>query len=160
MIPLVDHDDSTIVAAAQQGDRAALTALIERHRPWIYNIALRMMGDPGSAEDAAQDIFIKVMDRLGSFEGRSAFRTWLYRVAFHHLLNVKRGRFEMAVGGFESFAEGLRVTPNIELGDDIPPPERELLVSEAKVACMTAAGQGGGRHPRDPATTPSRIRSS
>ncbi len=124
MIPLVDHDDSTIVAAAQQGDRAALTALIERHRPWIYNIALRMMGDPGSAEDAAQDIFIKVMDRLGSFEGRSAFRTWLYRVAFHHLLNTKRSRGEEAVGTFEEYAAGLQAAPNLDV-NAIPQPGSE-----------------------------------
>ena len=71
--------DPAVVAAAQQGDRDALTEIIERHRPWVYNIALRMLGDPGAAEDATQDIFIKVLRRIGSYEGRSKFRTWLYR---------------------------------------------------------------------------------
>jgi RNA polymerase sigma factor (sigma-70 family) len=132
----IGQPDPAVVAAAQKGDRDALAEVFERHRPWVYNIALRMLGDPGGAEDATQDIFIKVLDRIGSFEGRSSFRTWLYRVAFHHLLNLKRTQFEVAVGGFENYEAGLRLTPNSDL-DDIPVPERELLVEEAKVVCMT-----------------------
>jgi len=134
--PFVDQDDPTVVAAAQQGDRDALTAIVERHRPWVYNIAVRMMGNPAAAEDAAQDIFIKVLRGISSFEGRSSFRTWLYRVAFHHLLNAKRSLGEKAVGSFEDYAAGLEAAPNLDL-DDIPQPERVLLVDEAKTACMT-----------------------
>lgn len=131
-----NEDDPTVIAAAQHGDRAALEAIVERHRPWVYNISVRMLGDPGTAEDATQDIFIKVLDRLDRYEERGAFRTWLYRVAFHHLLNLKRTRFETAVDSFENYEAGLRHTPNMDL-DDIPLPERELLVEEAKIACMT-----------------------
>jgi len=134
--PFVDQDDSATVAAAQQGDRDALTEIIERHRPWVYNIALRMMGDAGSAEDATQDIFIKVLKKLTSYEGRSSFRTWLYRVAFHHLLNAKRSFGEQAVGTFDEYGAGLDAAPNLDL-DEIPQPERELLVEEAMTACMT-----------------------
>lgn len=136
MNPFVDQDDPTTVAAAQQGDRDALTQIIERHRPWVYNVALRMMGDPGSAEDATQDIFLKVLKKIGSFEGRSSFRTWLYRVAFHHLLNAKRSFSEQVVGTFEEYGAGLDAAPNLDIGE-IPQPERELLVEEAMTACMT-----------------------
>lgn len=136
MNPFVDKDDPTVVAAAQEGDRDALTEVIERHRPWIYNIALRMLADPGAAEDATQDIFIKVLRRIGSFEGRSEFRTWLYRVTFHHLLNVKRSHYEQHHTTFEEYGAGLDSAPDLAL-DDIPVPERELLVDEAKTACMT-----------------------
>ncbi|MBV1857834.1 MAG: RNA polymerase sigma factor [Nannocystaceae bacterium] len=136
MNPFVDLDDPAVVAAAQGGDRDALTVVIERHRPWVYNIAVRMMGDPGSAEDATQDIFIKVLRRISSFEGRSSFRTWLYRVAFHHLLNAKRSRGEEHHTTFDQYAAGLQGAPDLGL-DDIPVPERELLVEEAMTACMT-----------------------
>jgi RNA polymerase sigma factor (sigma-70 family) len=136
MSPFLEHEDAEVVAAVQHGDRDAVTTLVARHRPWIYNISLRMLGDPGNAEDATQDIFIKVLERIGSFEGRSAFRTWLYRVAFHHLLNLKRTKFETAVGGFENYEAGLKHTPFLDL-DDIPLPEREALVEEAKTVCMT-----------------------
>jgi len=136
MNPFVDDDEKETVAAAQRGDRRALTAIIERHRPWVYNIAVRMMGSPAAAEDATQDIFIKVLRRIGSFEGRSSFRTWLYRVAFHHLLNAKRSPGENAVGTFEEYAAGLEAAPNLAI-EEIPQPERALLVDEAKTACMT-----------------------
>ncbi|MBL4685396.1 MAG: RNA polymerase sigma factor [Nannocystaceae bacterium] len=136
MNPFADQDDPTVVAAAKKGDRAALTEVVERHRPWIYNIAVRMMGNPAAAEDATQDVFIKVIGRIGSFEGRSSFRTWLYRVAFHHLLNAKRSPAEEHIGSFEEYGAGLRAAPDNDL-DDIPLPERELLVEEAMTACMT-----------------------
>lgn len=136
MNPFVDLDDPSVVSAAQRGDRDALTEIIQRHRAWVYNIAVRMLGNPAAAEDATQDIFIKVLRRIGSFEGRSSFRTWLYRVAFHHLLNAKRSSGEQAVGTFEEYAAGLQAAPDLHL-DDIPQPERELLVEEAMTACMT-----------------------
>lgn len=89
-----------------------------------------------ATEDATQDIFIKVLRRIDSFEGRSSFRTWLYRVAFHHLLNAKRSRGEEHVGTFEQYGAGLQAAPDLDL-DAIPVPERELLVEEAMTACMT-----------------------
>jgi RNA polymerase sigma factor (sigma-70 family) len=82
------------VARAQAGDRSALEALVGRHQAWIYNIAVRMLGHPQDAEDATQGILIKALTRLSSFEGRSRFRTWLYRIAVNHGLNTKRGRLE------------------------------------------------------------------
>ncbi len=136
MNPFTHEEDPAVIAAAQQGDRDALAEIVERHRPWIYNIAVRMLGNPAAAEDATQDIFVKVLRRLDSFEGRSSFRTWLYRVAFHHLLNTKRSQGEEAAGNFARYAAGLKAAPNLGL-EDIPQPERALLVEEAMTACMT-----------------------
>jgi len=87
---------------ARGGDRKALEDLIERHQAWIYNIALRMLFHPQDAEDATQEILIKVVTRLSSFEGRSSFRTWLYRIVVNHLLNVRRGREEFKITTFSS----------------------------------------------------------
>jgi len=84
------------VARAKGGDREALEALVRRHQAWIYNIALRMLYHPQDAEDATQEILIKALTRLSSFEGRSSFRTWLYRIVVNHVLNMKRGRRETA----------------------------------------------------------------
>ncbi len=136
MSPFVEDHDLALVAAAQQGDREAIKVIVERHRPWVYNIAVKMLGTPPAAEDATQEIFIKVLAKLDSFEGRSAFKTWLYRVAFHHLLNIQRSPGEMAVGTFEEYGAGLEAAPDLPL-NEIPEPERELLVAEAKTACMT-----------------------
>ncbi len=134
--PFSGQEDPSVVAAAQRGERDALTEIVERHRPWIYNIAVRMLGIPAAAEDATQEIFIKVLRRVGSFEGRSSFRTWLYRVAVNHLLNAKRSFGEQAVTGFDDYGAGLAAAPDLDIRE-IPEPERELLVDEARTACMT-----------------------
>src|SRR5713226_8088848 len=89
-----DREDQNLVLRSRSGDRNALEELIQRHQAWIYNIAVRMLFHPQDAEDATQEILVKVLTRLASFEGRSSFRTWLYRVAFNNLLNMKRGREE------------------------------------------------------------------
>ena len=74
-----DREDQSLVQCARAGDRDALEALIKRHQCWIYNI-VRMLFHPQDAEDATQEILIKILTRLSSFEGRSTFRTWLYRI--------------------------------------------------------------------------------
>ena len=85
-----DADDNALVARARNGDADAIAGLVERHQPWIYNIARRMLYRPADAEDATQEILIKVVTKLSTFEDRSSFRTWLYRIVVNHVLNVKR----------------------------------------------------------------------
>ena len=89
-----EHHDRSLVTQAQAGDREALEALVGRHQRWIYNIAIRMLAHPQDAEDATQEILIKAITRLSTFEGRSRFRTWLYRIVVNHVLNARRGRAE------------------------------------------------------------------
>jgi RNA polymerase sigma factor (sigma-70 family) len=114
-----DHEDQKLVLRARSGDRKALEELIQRHQAWIYNIAIRMLYHPQDAEDATQEILIKVLTRLSSFEGRSSFRTWLYRIVVNHVLNMKRGRVEVrhASIDFASYGAALDATPDLELAD-------------------------------------------
>jgi RNA polymerase sigma factor (sigma-70 family) len=141
--PLADNapsepEDQNLVPRARAGDRKALEDLIERHQAWIYNIALRMLFHPEDAEDATQEILVKVLTRLSSFEGRSSFRTWLYRVAFNHLLNMKRGREELKVTTFLAYGDALDSTPDLELADPKDgSPEANLLVTEVMLACTS-----------------------
>jgi RNA polymerase sigma factor (sigma-70 family) len=133
-----DHEDQNLVQRARSGDRQALEDLVRRHQAWIYNIAVRMLYHPQDAEDATQEILIKVLTRLSSFEGRSSFRTWLYRIAVNHVLNMKRGRVE--VQDFASYGAGLDATPDHDL--DLADPkgtsaETDLLVTEAMISCTS-----------------------
>jgi RNA polymerase sigma factor (sigma-70 family) len=134
----VEQTDQNLVLRARAGDRRALEDLIERHQAWIYNIALRMLFHPQDAEDATQEILIKVVTRLASFEGRSSFRTWLYRVVANHLLNVKRGREELKVTTFSAYGDGLDNTPDLDPPDPKgASPDENLLVTEAMLACTS-----------------------
>jgi DNA-directed RNA polymerase specialized sigma24 family protein len=77
-----ERKDQNLVARARSGDRKVLEDPVREHQGWIYNIALRMLLHPQDAEDATQEILIKAVTRLSSFEGRSAVRTWLCRIVW------------------------------------------------------------------------------
>jgi RNA polymerase sigma factor (sigma-70 family) len=133
-----DLEDHALVACARSGNREALEELVQRHQGWIYNIAIRMLYHPQDAEDATQEILIKAVTRLSSFEGRSSFRTWLYRIVVNHVLNMKRGRVEQMSISFRSNGEALDNTPDLDMPDpSSAPADVRLLVAEAMISCVS-----------------------
>jgi RNA polymerase sigma-70 factor (ECF subfamily) len=74
-------DDARLVELARGGDRDAFETLMREHLDAVFGHALRFFGDHATAEDAAQEVFVKVYRSLGDFDGRAAFSTWLYRIA-------------------------------------------------------------------------------
>jgi RNA polymerase sigma factor (sigma-70 family) len=134
----VDPSDGALVRHAQAGNREALEELVRRHQNWIYNIALRMLSHPHDAEDAAQEILVKALTRLSSFEERSSFRTWLYRIVVNHVLNMKRGRREPGALTFSCYAHGLDETSDLDPPDQASVPvDVRLLVDEARIGCTS-----------------------
>ena len=133
-----DQEDQRLAMSACAGDRKALEDLIQRHQGWIYNIALRMLFHPQDAEDATQEILVKVMTGLSSFAGRSSFRTWLYRIVVNHVLNTRRSREEQKSFTFSVYGEGLDNTPDLDLPDPKgSSPDANMLVTEAMLACTS-----------------------
>ena len=133
-----DHEDQNLVMRARSGDRKALEELIRRHQRWIYNIAVRMLYHPQDAEDATQEILVKILTRLSSFEGQSSFRTWLYRIVVNHVLNMRRGRIEDPAINFRMYGEDLDKTPDLDVPDpNAPSLDANLLVTEAMLACTS-----------------------
>jgi RNA polymerase sigma factor (sigma-70 family) len=132
-----DPDDGELVRSARQGDGGALDRLVRRHQSWIYNLALRMLWDARDAEDATQEILVRMVTGLSSFRGESAFRTWAYRVAANHLLTWRKGRTEQVVGSFECYGRALEETPDDASADPEHDPELRTLVEEAKIGCTT-----------------------
>ena len=134
---LSDAEDSELVASAQRGERSAMEELIVRHQAWIYNIAWRMIGSPHDAEDVTQEILIKMITKLSTFQGKSGFRTWLYRIVANHVINMKRRRTEYFFSSFERHDEVRKA-----LDGDIPDPQSvpvdvNLLIEETKIGCMS-----------------------
>jgi RNA polymerase sigma factor (sigma-70 family) len=102
--PERDLDEVTGLAlAARDGDRAALEELCRAVQQPMYRLALRFCGNPADAEDAAQEVLIRLVTNLGSFEGRSRFTTWAYTVAVRQLLRTARRGAEATVAGPETF---------------------------------------------------------
>src|ERR1051325_512429 len=130
--------DEELVPLAQAGNRDALEALVTRHQSWIYNIVLRMVYLPQDAEDITQEILIKLLTKLSTFEQRSSFRTWLYRISVNHVLNMKRTKAEEWEWTFEKYGEGLKQAPDLDLPDpNTVPVDVKLLVEEAEIGCTT-----------------------
>jgi RNA polymerase sigma factor (sigma-70 family) len=132
-----DAEDRELVRRAQAGNRGALEQLIMRHQSWIFNVVLRMLYWPNDAEDVTQEILIKLTTKLSTFEGRSSFRTWLYRIAVNHILNVKRRSFEDTLN-FVEYGRGLDATPDMDLPDPHTlPADMKLIVDEARIGCTS-----------------------
>jgi RNA polymerase sigma factor (sigma-70 family) len=100
----------------------------------MYRLALRFLGNPEDAQDACQEILIRIMTRLGTFEGRSKFSTWAYTVAVRSLLRTRKRLYESAVQGAEQYAAAL----DAGMGEIDPPLEEaeyRLLSEEVRISC-------------------------
>lgn len=134
-----DHTDESLVSLAQAGDMAALDTLVRRHQSWVFNLALRMVWRREVAEDATQEILIKAVTHLGSFESRSKFTTWLHRIAVNHLLHVRKSEMEEKAMTFTDLGESLDAVMDEDLPDEKAlPVTTKLIVEEARLGCITA----------------------
>jgi len=135
---LTQSNDALLVQQAVAGSRKALEELILRHQAWVYNICLKMLFTPADAEDATQEVLVKVITKLDTFRGQSSFRTWLYRVAFNHVLNVKKSLGERQhATTFSLYWKSIEATPDADLPDTASlPVDANLIVEEVKLSCM------------------------
>src|SRR5687768_11050983 len=87
----VNEPDRHTIERCRRGDRDALRELFDAHGARVYSIARHFFGgDDARARDITQDVFVKVMDRIGTFEGASRFSTWLYRLTMNACLDTQR----------------------------------------------------------------------
>jgi len=125
-----------LVDLAQAGDKSALDSVIAATWPEIYRLALRFTGNATDAEDATQEVMVRIITRLSSFRGESQYTTWAYRVATNHLLNLKQSR-QSQVLSFEKF--GADLTYGLEAHpDENQSLEYDLLLNEVRVGCTLA----------------------
>ena len=123
------------VRAAQAGDAAALEQLLLAVRDRVYRLCLRMTARPADAEDATQEILIRVITRLSTFRGEAAFSTWVHRIAVNHLLDRAKNRVERMEMTFDEFAtdllDGLSSSPSTA-------PDAAILEREVQLSCTHA----------------------
>jgi len=98
----VASDPNSLARAAIAGEQTALLKLVELLRHDVFRLAMRMLGHPADAEDAAQEALIQIVKSLSSFRGESSVRTWAFRIACRHYMRFRAGRYESMVEGFES----------------------------------------------------------
>jgi RNA polymerase sigma factor (sigma-70 family) len=131
------QDDLVLVDSCLNGSKHALNTLVKNHQGYIFNVALKYFNHISDAEDATQEVLIKVIANLGNYDASKAqFRTWLYRITFNHFLNIKKAPIELRYeAGFENFFNTIEGSQVVELTSE---EESNLKweIEEAKVACM------------------------
>ena len=110
-----DQLDAELVKLAVGGDKGALQNLINRHQVFVYNLGLKMTRSVEDAEDLTQEVLIKAITALTKFEGKSKFRTWLYRITVNHFLNITKRKTELKIADFESYFNSIDNIPVYEL---------------------------------------------
>lgn len=132
-------EDGLLVSKAVTGDKKSLELLIKRHQAWIYNIALKMVWDPADAEDVTQEALIKIITKLSTFRGESAFRTWAYRIVANHVINMQKRKKEFEYHSFRVYGDQIVNSPDTELpGRESISVDVNLLIEETKIGCMNA----------------------
>jgi len=98
----ISIDESVLVQQCRCGDSAAMERLILRYQNRIYNVILRMCGNADDAAELTQEVFVKVIENVGGFEGRSRFYTWLFRIAVNLTLNHCSRNVRLATRSLEA----------------------------------------------------------
>src|SRR4051794_7462157 len=129
-----DQADAELIKLAIGGEKQALQNLIIRDQIFIYNLALKMTKSIEDAEDLTQEVFIKAITALSKFEGKSQFRTWLYRITVNHFLNIKKRKAELKITHFESYFNSIDNTPVYELSNQ---EQNDLAesIEELRISC-------------------------
>lgn len=136
-------DERTLVERAQAGDLDAFEQIVQTYQTKVYNIALSMTGNHHDADDAAQDVFIKVYRSIGAFSFRARFSTWLYRVATNVCLDYLRKRKRTAAVTLD--ADDTE-DAQIQIADPAPTPEILLEEKETIRQVRQAIAQLSDEH--------------
>lgn len=101
----ISRGDVLLVEQFRRGDPVAAERLIVKYQNRIYNVVLKICADPDDAAELTQETFVKILENLGKFEGRSSFYTWAFRIAVNLTLNYCQRNARLAVQSLDSEEE-------------------------------------------------------
>jgi RNA polymerase sigma-70 factor (ECF subfamily) len=121
----INIDDVVLVRQCWEGDSAAIERLILKYQNRIYNVILKICADPDDAAELTQDTFVKIIENISNFQGRSSFYTWAFRIAVNLTLNYCRRNARI---GFSSL-DAEQIQSNSRPGKVL----KELLTNESSI---------------------------
>lgn len=124
-----------LIEQATAGDKQALETVVLSIQDLVFNLSLRMLGTFPDAEDASQDILLKVITHLSSFKQDSSFSTWVFSIAVNHLKNYKKHMFAKYPLSFEFYGDDIvngKIDDVPDLTQDV---ERYIMAEELKLSC-------------------------
>lgn len=126
------NEEAVWLEQARQGDKAAFGRIIEAYQRPVYNLAYRMMGNPGEAEEAAQEAFIRAYTRLDSYNPKHKFSTWMLSITSNYCIDLLRKRRALLL----SIDEPLPAHPALQ-SEKERGPEPQLVMSEQQEMVQT-----------------------
>ncbi len=131
-----DKTDGILIQEVLEGNKKSLNSLIQKHQPFIYNVAWKMIGDPMQAEDLTQEALIKIISNLSSFKGESTFRTWAYRIVWNHFLNEKKTPVSIFASNFDDLGTRLDNAPSVDISLEEQETKKEEI-REVRLQCLS-----------------------
>jgi RNA polymerase sigma-70 factor (ECF subfamily) len=101
----ISVNDAALIEQYRQGDSVAMERLVVKYQSRIYNVVLRICADPDDAAELTQETFVKVIQNLHKFEGRSGFYTWAFRIAVNLTLNYCQRKAKLALRSLDAEQE-------------------------------------------------------
>lgn len=130
----VEVEEDQLIRQALNGDSKSIETLLSRHEPWIYNLAFRMVINHEDAADVTQEILIKMLTKLSTYNREKArFKTWLYRIVTNHIINMTERNYEKNIPELEEYYQHLHKVP-----DQTPDssPEVDLVIKDLGISCV------------------------
>ncbi|NHF58002.1 RNA polymerase sigma factor [Flavobacteriaceae bacterium TP-CH-4] len=124
-----------LVENANRGDKKSLERVIVGIKDMVYNLSLRMLLFPEDAEDATQEILVKIVTHLSMFRNQSKFKTWVYRIATNYLLTIKGKKNREFAMDFEAYGKLIDTGHSETIAYTQNKGEQRLLEEEVKISC-------------------------
>jgi RNA polymerase sigma-70 factor (ECF subfamily) len=136
--------EQQLIGAAKKGNRQAFAALVKRYEETVFRFSFKMCRDPEKAKEILQDTFISVYRKLGSFDGKSKFSTWLYTIVANHcLMRQRRRKIQELIDPLELYDEPFEGgdahgRAQVAAGEETP---ADILLTKELRAALDAAIQ-------------------
>ena len=132
---MTKNELNELIDLAAEGNSRALEMVLLDVRDLVFNLSVRMLGTVADAEDASQDILMKVMMKLGSFRKEADFHTWVYRIAANYLTDYKKSMFAQHPLNFDYYANDIRAGYQDTTEEMLMGVSREEMAKELKLSC-------------------------
>ena len=144
-----NSDDCDLIKSFNEGNKAAFNRLVLKYQDPIMNLCVRYLGNRSDGEDAAQETFVKIYKKLGTFKGDALFSTWLYRIALNTCKNYRRSWWSRLTKKAVHLDAPVKTeegeyTP--EIGDERLSPEKDLKAHRISEAVQSALTTLSGQH--------------
>lgn len=129
------EDQDILIRQAKDGDAAALSGLVKGIQDKVFRLSMRMLADPDAAQDATQEILIRVITKLSTFKGDSRFETWVHKVAVNYLLTARKVIARDPGLSFETFGQDL-IDGLVD--EDMASAEDHVMLNDLRLRCTMA----------------------